>query len=64
MSYLNRAERSAVVALCVYEVAAICTGRVPTVSWLCRQHRYVEVGLLLALLAHLHHKYEVVPRRV
>ena len=52
----DRAGKSAVVALCAYEGAAITTGRLPMLSTLCRRHRWVEALLLAALLAHLHHK--------
>jgi len=49
------AGKTAVVALCAYETAAIVTGRVPTVSSLCRKRRWVEAVLLAVLLTHLHH---------
>jgi len=43
------------VAICAYEITAVCSGeRVPMITTLCRQHRWVEVSLLIVLLAHLH----------
>ena len=56
MSRTEQAGRSAVVAICAYETAAITTGLVPTVSALCRRRRWVEAALLAVLLAHLHHR--------
>lgn len=50
----ERAGKAAVVALCAWETAAIATGRLPTVSALCRRRRCVEAALLAVLLAHLH----------
>ena len=52
---LELAGKGAVTALCAYEVTAILTGRLPTVSTLCRRRRWVEAALLAVLLAHLHH---------
>lgn len=52
---LERAGKGAVAALCAYEVTAILTGRLPTVSSVCRRRRWVEAALLAVLLAHLHH---------
>lgn len=43
-----------VIAICVYETVAMLTGRVPTVSALCRRYRLVEAALLVILLTHLH----------
>jgi hypothetical protein len=51
----ERAGKAAVVALCAYETAAVVTGRMPTVSAMCRRRRWVEAALLAVLLAHLHH---------
>lgn len=41
-------------ALCAYEAAAVTTRRTPTVSSLCRRCRWVEAGLAVVLLLHLH----------
>jgi hypothetical protein len=54
----EQAGKSAVVAICAYETAAIITGHVPTVSALCRRRRWVEAALLAVLLAHLHMRLE------
>jgi hypothetical protein len=51
---LSPAARTAVVALCAYEAVAVTSRRVPTVSMLCRRHRWAEAVLLAILLAHLH----------
>lgn len=40
--------------VCAYECAAVTSGRLPTVSQLCRRRRWVEAGLLACLLVHLH----------
>jgi hypothetical protein len=49
--------KGAVLALCAYEVTAVATGRLPTVSSACRRHRGLEAALLAVLLAHLHHPW-------
>jgi hypothetical protein len=51
---LPPAAKTAVVGICLYEAAAITSRRVPTVSMLCRHHRWAEAVLLAVLLAHLH----------
>ena len=53
---LDRASKGAVLFLCAYEAAAILTGRVPTVSSLCRRYRWAEAGLLAVLAVHLHYR--------
>jgi len=50
----QQAEKSAVLALCAYEAAAILTGKAPTISALCRRRREVEAVLLALLILHLH----------
>ena len=45
--------------LCAYEVAAITTGKVPTVTQLCARHRVLGPALVAALAIHLYK----VPRR-
>lgn len=47
---------SGVVVLCAYEMAALTSRRLPTVSALCREHRWLEAAMLAVLLAHLHHQ--------
>lgn len=51
----ERCVRSAFAAMCAYEAAAIASRRAPTVSMLCRRHRWAEAALLGFLLVHLHH---------
>lgn len=41
---------------CTYEVAAILSQRVPTISQMCKQHRWAEVVIVGWLLIHLHRK--------
>lgn len=50
----ERAAKAAVVVLCEYESDAITAGLFPTVSQLCRRHRWIEAVLLAVLLWHLH----------
>lgn len=50
----ERAAKTALVGLCLWETTAVTTGLLPTVSQLCRRCRWVEAGLLALLLAHLH----------
>lgn len=42
--------------LCGYEIAAIATGKVPTLSMVFRRHRVVEAVFLGWLITHLHVK--------
>lgn len=44
----------AAAAICGYEVAAIATGRLPTVTRLCQRHRVLAPALLTALAVHLY----------
>jgi hypothetical protein len=48
--------RTLVGAACGYEVFALTTRRVPTISKICRCHRSVEAALLAALIIHFHHQ--------
>lgn len=52
----TRALKTAVGFICAYEMFAIVSHRVPTISSLCRHHRSVEAALLGVLIVHLHHK--------
>jgi hypothetical protein len=54
MSINPRVSGGLVVGLAVYETVALTTGKLPTVSTLCRRNRLVEAGLLAVLLTHLH----------
>ena len=49
---LERAERALVVGLCSYEVAAILTRRVPTLTALNRVHPEVGAAIIGALYWH------------
>lgn len=51
---IDRAGKSFVVALCVYEAVAITTGRVPTISGLCRRRRALEAAFVAAWIVHIH----------
>ena len=44
----------AAAALCSYEVAAITTGRVPTLTRLSREHRWLGPVLVITLAVHLY----------
>lgn len=44
----------AVAAGCSYEVFALGTRRTPTISRICRRHRWLECAMLTAFLIHLH----------
>lgn len=48
----NRATKAVVVGLCAYEAAAICTGRVPTITTLNRRHPVIGVAIVGALALH------------
>jgi hypothetical protein len=48
--------RPVVAAACAYEVYALASRRVPTISRLCRRHRALEVLLLAALIIHFHYR--------
>lgn len=43
---------------CAYEVFALSTRKVPTLSKFCRTHRWFEVTLLVALIVHFHREKE------
>ena len=45
--------RWAAAGICAYEVTAIVTRRVPTVTQLCGRHRVLGAALLVALAVHL-----------
>lgn len=50
----ERAAKYAVASLCSYEVAAITTGRVPTLTALNRRWPVVGVGIVAGLTWHFH----------
>jgi hypothetical protein len=43
----------AAASLCAYEVGAITTGKVPTITNLCGRHRWLAPALVVALAVHL-----------
>ena len=47
------ARRGLVAAICSYEVAAIASGRVPTVTALCGRYRWLAPAVITALAVHL-----------
>jgi hypothetical protein len=44
----------AAAGLCGYETAAICSGRVPTLTMLCRRYQWLAPLLVGALAVHLY----------
>lgn len=55
LSWQYMAVQYAIGGLCVYEIAAILSRhRLPTVSVLCRKHRWAEALFLSWLVVHLH----------
>lgn len=54
--------RAAVAAVCTYEVMALATRRMPTVSRICRQHRWVEGVILAGLVVHFHLEEQMLTR--
>lgn len=51
---LERLQRGIVVGLCTYEVTAILSGRVPTITALNRRHPVVGRTIVAALAWHFH----------
>ena len=59
MTLLEKTSHGLVVAGCAYEITALVTrGRTPTISALCRKHRWLEGVFLLGLIVHFHYKYQ------
>lgn len=52
--------RSLVVGLCQYEVTAIVTGKLPTLTKLSRKHRWLPVLLVGGLAGHLYRQRQPV----
>lgn len=50
--------QSAIVAACGYEILAITTKKIPTISMICRKYRVAEVAFLAWLIVHFHKKTE------
>ena len=49
-----------VVAACSYEVAAITTGRAPTITMLCGRYRWLAPAVLAVLAVHLYRQPPIV----
>lgn len=60
MTPSRTAVQGAITAACAYEIIAIGTGRVPTISSLCRRHRTLEALFLAWLLVHLHREQKAI----
>lgn len=58
----EKSVRAAIAAACAYEIYALMTRRVPTVSRLCRRHRSLEAALLIATVVHFHWEEEICRR--
>lgn len=54
LSPVDKSLRTVVGCCCSYEVLALITGKVPTISSFCRHHRIIEMVMLGALVVHLH----------
>lgn len=48
--------RAVVGTACAYEVLALTTRQVPTLSAMCRRHRWFEALLLGGLVSHFHYQ--------
>lgn len=58
----EKTSHSLVVAGCAYEITALVTrSKTPTISALCRKHRWLEGVFLVALIVHFHYKYQEEP---
>lgn len=51
---LDAGFRTLVGAACSYEVFALTTRKVPTISMWCRKHRSLEAVILIGLVVHFH----------
>lgn len=47
------------IGLCIYEPIALVTGKVPTVSDMCRRHRALEAAFVALWFTHIHFKIKV-----
>ena len=58
MTLFEKTSHGLVVAGCLYEIAALVTGsKTPTISALCRKHRWLEGAFLVGLVIHFHYQY-------
>lgn len=53
MSRTEKLARAAVAGACIFETVAIETGKVPTISTICRKHKSLALGLAAAWLLHI-----------
>lgn len=51
---IGTAQRWMVVTACGYEIAAIATGKTPTITVLCARHRWLAPAVIAALALHLY----------
>ena len=51
---MKRAQRWIVIGGCSYELAALTTGRTPTLTMLCRTRPWLRVALVGSLAVHLY----------
>lgn len=47
------------IGLCIYEPVALLTGKLPTVSDMCRRHRALEAAFVTLWLTHIHVRVKV-----
>jgi hypothetical protein len=59
VTLLEKTSHGLVVVGCAYEIAALVTrSKTPTISALCRKHRWLEGMFLAGLVVHFHYKYK------
>lgn len=51
--------QAAISAACAYEITAIATGKMPTITSICRRYRAAEIAFFLWLVVHLHRDAEL-----
>jgi len=57
VTLFERTSHGLVVAGCAYEIAALVTrSKTPTISALCRKHRWLEAAFLVGLVVHFHYE--------
>lgn len=62
MTLFEKASHTAVGIGCAYEIVALATqSKTPTISALCRKHRWLEAVFLIALVVHFHYEYQKEP---
>lgn len=58
MTLLEKSARAFVGIGCAYEIASLALDKTPTISALCKKHRWLEGVFLLGLVVHFHYEYE------